>query len=156
VIYVVDTSTVIAVQVARTDTDACFIAMTGLVNESRLCFPNEVVEELERLGKDGPSLNWAKAVSNSRCHKGAPYNYTEWVLAEFGGLVDLTASATQESAAVYVAAQALQIRNNGNELAVVTEDIRDKPTRRCLLDACEHFDLPYLRMTEFLDDAQIP
>lgn len=155
-LYVVDTATLLTIQNERSDASECFDGMTDLVQESRLCFPAEVVEELGRLARGEQALVWAKAVAASRCNKGAPYSFTSWVLESCSGLVDETALATQEPAAPFVAAQAVQIRAEDNEVFVVTEDIREKPTRLCLRQACEQLDLPSMRLEEFLEDTNLP
>jgi hypothetical protein len=129
--------------------------MTDLVNESKLCFPTEVVEELERLAKAEAAFIWAKAVAGSRCHKGAPYNYTAWVLETCADIVDETALASQEPAAPFVAAQGVQLQDEDIEMTVVTEDVLEKPTRMCLWKACAELELPRMRLEDFLEDADL-
>lgn len=155
-LYVADSAAIIEVQNSRPNSSACFNGMTALVEESSLCFPDEVIEELGRLAKDEAGHVWARAVSGSRCHRGAPFNYVTWVLQECSGLVDATALASQEPAAVYVAAQALQLSNDGKEVAVVTEDVHEKPTRQCLAEACERLELSHTDLDGFLSQANIP
>jgi hypothetical protein len=155
-LYVVDTATLLTIQNDRPDGPQCFLGLTDLVNESRLCFPTEVVEELERLAKDEAALIWAKTAASARCHKGAPFNYVTWVLEVCEELADLSAPASQEPAAPYVAAQALELKTESVEIAVVTEDVLEKPTRKCLAQACEDLELAHVRLDRFLEETELP
>ena len=153
-VYVIDVSAVIAVQLQASDPDACFVRMIDLAGDGRLTFPNEVLDELERLARDEPALGWAKGVAPLREHKGAPYTYPAWVLSQFDVILDRTASASNEPSAVFVIAQALQLAES-RDVTVVTEDVREKPTRACLRDACERFNLRWIQVPEFLDETGI-
>lgn len=152
-LHVVDTASLLTIQNFREDAVDCFVGMTDLVKESQLCFPAEVIDELERLAKGESALVWAKAVSDSRCNKGASYNYTEWVLASCPTLLDDTALATQEPAAPFVAAQAVQLQSESHEVCVVTEDVLEKPTRMCLRQACAELGLTSIRLEDFLEEV---
>jgi rRNA maturation endonuclease Nob1 len=155
-LYVVDTAALLTIQNDRSDGPNCFLGLTDLINESKLCFPTEVVEELERLAKEEAALIWAKTAASARCHKGAPFNYVSWVLEVCEDLVDKSALASQEPAAPYVAAQALELKTENVEVTVVTEDVLEKPTRKCLLQACQDLELPYLRLDQFLNEVGLP
>lgn len=155
-LYVLDSATLLTIQNFRNDAADLFDGMTTLVQDSRLCFPPEVVEELRRLAHKEQALVWARAVPDSRCNKGAPDNYTSWVLYSCPTLVDGTALANQETAAPFVAAQAVQIRTEGGEASVVTEDIYEKPTRTCLWQACGDLGLPRIRLEDFLEEVSPP
>jgi hypothetical protein len=121
-----------------------------------LCFPGEVVEELERLAKEEAALIWAKTAASARCHKGAQFNYVSWVLEVCEDLVDKSALASQEPAAPYVAAQALELQTENVDVTVVTEDVLEKPTRKCLAEACDDLELPYVRVEQFLEETGLP
>jgi rRNA-processing protein FCF1 len=152
-LYVIDTAALLTIQNGRSDSANCFLGMTDLVNESKLCFPNEVVEELERLAREEEALVWAKTASSSRCHKGAPYNYVAWVLQACEDIADKSAHVSQEPAAPYVAAQALELKTENVEALVVTEDVLEKPTRKCLRQACEDLELPFIQLDQFFSQA---
>jgi Domain of unknown function (DUF4411) len=155
-LYVVDTAALLSIQNGRPDSANCFLGMTDLVNESRLCFPTEVVEELERLAKEEGALVWAKTAASSRCHKGAQYNYVAWVLETCEDIVDKSAQASQEPAVPYVAAQALELKTEKFDVSIVTEDILEKPTRMCLRQACEDLEIPHMRIQKFFEETNMP
>jgi hypothetical protein len=133
---------IVSVALVAPDPSAAFLGMTDLLGEGKLCFPNEVVEELERIARKEAPLMWAKGCSPSRTNKGAPYPFIEWVGQDFPDLVDATARDTQETGAVYVVAQALALKDANLGVTVVTNDIRAKPTRASTQEACVHFKIP--------------
>ena len=110
---------------------------------------------LERLAKGDPALTWAKAAAPNRAHKGASYLNIEFVAQDFEEIIDTSARDTQESAALYAVAQALELRDNDIEVTVVTEDRFPKPTRASVLEACQHFGLRCLSLREFLEEAEL-
>lgn len=148
--YVMDGPAIVSVAIAVPDPNKIYLGMTDLLEDGALCFPNEVLNELERTARNESSLVWARSCAASRAHKGAAYNFIEWVGHSFPDLVDTTARDTQEPGAVYVIAQALALLDAKLNVTVVTEDTRPKPTRACVLEACEHFDLRCLDLIEFL------
>lgn len=149
-IYVVDGPAIVSVPLIAPDPSAVFLGMTDLLNDGNLCFPNEVVDELERTARKESPLMWAKGCAPNRTNKGAPYRFIEWVGQDFPSLIDATARDTHETGAVYVVAQALALKEAKIAVSVVTNDIREKPTRASTLQACEHFKLPCLELAEFL------
>jgi hypothetical protein len=151
--YVIDGPAIVSVAIRVADPSQVYLGMTDLLDAGQLCFPNEVLEELERTARNEQPLVWARGCSPNRTHKGAAYNYIEWVGHDFPRLIDTTARDTQESGAVYVVAQALALDDAKVEVAVVSEDVLPKPTRASVHEACEHFELPRLRLLEFLDEA---
>jgi hypothetical protein len=149
-IYVLDGPAIVSVALVVPDPNAVFLGMTDLLNEGKLCFPNEVVEELERIARNEAPLVWAKGCAPSRTNKGAPYPFIEWVGQDFPDLIDTTARDTQESGAVYVVAQALTLEDANLSVTVVTNDVRAKPTRASTQQACQHFKIPCMELVDFL------
>jgi hypothetical protein len=149
-IYVLDGPAIVSVALVAPDPSTAFIGMTDLLNGGKLCFPNEVVDELERIARKEEPLVWAKGCAPSRTNKGAPYTFIEWVGQDFDDLIDTTARDTQESGAVYVIAQALALKDAGLAVTVVTNDVREKPTRASTQQACEHFKIPCMEVADFL------
>jgi hypothetical protein len=151
VIYVLDGPAIVSVPLVVPDPSGAFLGMTDLLSDGKLCFPNEVVVELERIARNEPPLVWAKGCAPNRAHKGAPYGFIEWVGRDFPSLIDPTARDTHESGAVYVVAQALALADADVSVTVVTNDVREKPTRASTLQACEHFELSCLELRDFLE-----
>jgi hypothetical protein len=152
VLFVVDATAIVSVPRLVGNPDEVFEGLSDAVADSDLCYCNEVLDELARIARDTDALNWARTNSVNRCHNGAGLNALEWVGHDFGEIVDVTTRDTQEPASQYVIAQALELRENKHEITVVTEDIREKPTRASLREACEHFRLPWINCLELLDE----
>jgi len=152
VLYVLDGPAVVSVPLEVDDANVVFLAMTDLLDNGDLCFCNEVVDELERTARGEPPLVWAKTAGPNRAHKGAAYDYWEWVAHKFEAIIDTTARDTQVSAALQVVAQALELRDAGRDVTVVSEDRRPKPTRASVLEVCEFFGLRCIALVEFLEE----
>jgi hypothetical protein len=151
-LYVIDAPAIVSVPLEVGDPNTVFLGMTRLLDDNCLCFSDDVVDELERTARGEQPLVWAKGAADKRAHKGASYNYVLWVGHDFPSIIDVTARDTQESAAMYVVAQALELRDAGHDVTVVSEDRYAKPTRASVLDACEHFGLPCIELVEFLSE----
>jgi hypothetical protein len=151
--YVVDAPALVSVPLQAPDPADVFTSMVEFVKNNELCYANEVVDELGRTARGEQPLMWAQACAGNRCNRGAAYNYAEWVGHDFPDIVDTTARDTQESAAPYVVAQALELRDAGLEVTVVTEDVHRKPTRASVREACEHFELRCITLGEFLAET---
>src|SRR4051794_734437 len=108
-LFVLDAPAIIAVGWEADDPDAAFDALTDVVQDGEACFADQVLDELGRLARRGTPYMWAGAVAGSGCPRGAAYNYLQWVVHDFSSVADLTSSQSQESAAAYVAAQALEV-----------------------------------------------
>jgi hypothetical protein len=148
--YVLDGPAIVSVPLQVANPSDVFLGLTDLLDARELCFCNEVLDELDRIAKGEPALVWARSSAPNRAHKGSAYRYSVWVGHDFRELTDTTARDTQESAATYVVAQALELRDAGEDVTVVSEDRRPKPTRASLLQACEHFGLLCISVREFL------
>jgi Domain of unknown function (DUF4411) len=148
--YVLDVSTINAISLDVPDPELVFDRLTDLVKEGTVCFSNEVIDELKRLAEGELAYTWAKAAGTARREKGAPYDYVQWVADNVRDLVD--EYAEYESAAPTVLAQACYLKADGQEVCVVTEDIRDKPTRISLGSGCAQAGIRSIRLQQFLEE----
>lgn len=155
VLYVLDGPAIVTVSLEVSDDNEVFMGLTDLLDDGEVCFCDEVVPELERLAKGDPALTWAKTAAPNRAYKGASYLTIEFVAQDFKEIIDTTARDTQESAALYVVAQALELRDNGVEVTVVSQDRHSKPTRASVLEACQHFGLPCITLLKFLEQVSL-
>lgn len=136
------------------DPNMVYDGLTDLVNKRQLCFCDEVVVELERIARREYPLTWAKGIAGNRTNRGAGYGSAVWVGHDFSSIVDPTAKASAESAALYVVAQAVEL-DKAADVTVVTEDLKEKPTRSCVRQACEHFNIRWLGLVEFLIEVDL-
>ena len=111
-----------------------FNYLTDLVRNGDLVFPDQVMDELERLALDEDPHVWARAVAGERFRKAADYSQVQWVLNQVRDLTD--SEAEYEVAAPYVVALARELIEDGHNCHIVTDDVHDKPTRIALTTAC--------------------
>lgn len=128
-----------------------FEALDDLIKDKRACFPDEVLEELERLARGEFTYTWTKAVATDRCDKGAAYKHVQSVAHLVPNLVD--ADAEHESSAVAVLAQARSLMLLRQDIVVVTEDVRPKPTRMALAEACQQLEVPWMPLPTCLSSC---
>lgn len=146
-IHILDAS---CINAAGRHSNAPFVldVLDDLIKDRQACFPDEVLLELERLAKGEFTYSWLKATSNNRFNKGAAYKHHQYVAHQVPSLVD--DDAQYESSAVAVLAQARDLSVTGLDVAVVTEDIRVKPTRTALSVACNQLGMPWMRLSDCL------
>jgi hypothetical protein len=131
-IWVIDTSSVIAVRRLQPASDApkVFAKLTELVQAGRLFFPAQVLTELERdAGKwkqigDGP-MEWARLVADAATRHGIPFaEVVTVVMPQVGEVLD--DDKAREEADPYVLGLAIHLRESGGNVTVVTEEHRDR------------------------------
>ena len=154
-LYVLDGSSIVSVPILVGDYNEAFIGMTDLLAGGDVCFCDEVIDELARTARNEQPYVWARTSAASRAHKGAQYPTIEYVVQDFDAIIDETARDTQEPAALYVVAQALELQRKGREVVVVSQDRMPKPTRASVLEACEHFELRCISLLEFLEEVDL-
>ncbi|MFI6599140.1 DUF4411 family protein [Nonomuraea sp. NPDC050536] len=148
--YVIDVSALNAVGHHRNG-PLIFDVLDDLVKAQQLCFPDEVLNELERLAKGEFTYSWTKATASDRLDKGAPYKYYQAVVHQVRELVD--EDAEHESSAATVAAQAKSLMADGYSVTVITEDIKSKPTRMPLALACDILEIPWIGIGHYLESC---
>jgi hypothetical protein len=151
-LYVADAFAINAVPDVALRDGEMFNVLTQMVEDGELVFPNEVIAGLERLARDEQPHVWARAVAQSRRHKGATYAQVQWVMRQVGTLVD--PDAEFESGGAFVVAQARELGQGGeDEVYVVTEDYMRKPTRMSLTEACDAVAIPHIRLRQCLTEC---
>jgi hypothetical protein len=147
--YVIDASAINHVGRQAT-APGVFDVLLEMIESHEMCFPDEVLDELERLAKGEHAYTWAKAAGASRLDRGAAYKHLVAVTHLVPALVD--AEAEYESSAPCVLAQARSLQLAGFSVRVVTEDVRDKPTRISLAAACAQLDMSWCAVSQCLRD----
>jgi Domain of unknown function (DUF4411) len=155
VVYVLDGSSIVSVPILIAEPNETFIELASMLDSGRICFCDEVVSELARTARGEAPYVWARTSAASRRYKGAQYPTIEYVAQEFAQIIDPGVSDTQECAALYVLAQALELARRGLQVTVVTEDRRPKPTRASVAQACEHFTLRCITLLDLLAELDL-
>lgn len=152
--WVLDGSAINHVARASANFNTTFAALTPLVVAGELTFCDQVVVELGRTAEGDAGSLWADTVKGQRVHETAPYATQRWVVQNVERIVD---TDDRYDCAAQVLAQARSLIENGaEELAVVTEDTEDKPTRRALSDACDALGIPWLGVPGMMAACAIP
>lgn len=129
-------------------------SIARFVEDERIVFCDEVVDELERIG-DESLVFMVRKMKGDRADPGAPYSVLRRVL-QLPGLVDEDADG--EEAGPSALAQALHLQERGEEVALVTDDVYDKPTRLSVAAGCKHFDIEWMlpwKCLESLSEADL-
>jgi len=134
---------------------AILTALSGQVAQARLFYPDEVFRELERQTHERARASdevfrWIEHSRARACSVPATLDRVKEVLSRVDGLVD--ADAVDEPADPYVLAQALELREMGGDVLVVTDDAGVKPGRTSLAAAAGVFRFPSLPMETYLAD----
>jgi hypothetical protein len=162
VVWVTDTSSIIEVRRATTVAvrPKTFAGMTKLVSEGRLVFPAEVLEELKRnTDPKAPDEQFKWANDNSgKAHAGAKcdLNDVKAVLKEVPTVLDPAKDSGAEEADPYVLAVARKLRAQGIDARIITQDIRDTPSKMSLSSAAGLLGIPCVPLRAFLTAESIP
>lgn len=156
-VRVIDTSAIInCKRVVRADAQwPLFEQLKALVEEGQLCFPRQVADELrQERHHDTPEV-WALYVGGLVKHAYEPDTaYVSQVMSLAGDVVD--PDAENDPGDPYVLAQALQVRESGHTVIVVTDDVIDRPPKISMATACGRFDPPlsWVSLTDFLSHVR--
>ncbi len=124
--------------------------MTPLVASGRVIIPMHVEREL-RPDAPHPDVPAAWAFAKARLgpvtREPSPERVRH-VLSVFPRLVD--PESEREDADPYVVALALELRDAGREVVVVTHDVKDRlPRKQSIKSACDHFGLAVMDLENF-------
>jgi hypothetical protein len=162
VVWVIDTSSIIAVrrQVTVAVRRNAFLRLTQLVNDGRLIYPPEVLDELERntdLKNPDDQYQWCNA-NASRAHALESCNYDDVraVLAEVPDVLDRDKESGVEEADPYVLALARKLRDAGVDARVVTQETKDTPMKMSMSTAAGILGIPCVPLRAFLNAEKIP
>lgn len=151
--WAIDGSAINRIAAESLNYNATFSALTELVEDGKLCFADEVIDELERTAENEPGALWAATVKGQRHHKGANMSTQAWVVRNVEDIVD---EGARNDAMPQVLAQVRALRQEGNNTTVVTEDLIAKPTRRALSDACVELGIDWVQVPDFMAACSVP
>lgn len=133
-----------------------FKSLEQLVSAGLIAMPIQVIREVsEIMHPDVPGV-WARGVQHLLVHPHEPdYAILEEVMAQVGDVVE--ADAPGDPADPYVLALALQLSRAEFEVAVVSDDIVDRPPiKLSIRSACHHLHLDHLTCTDYLAEIGGP
>lgn len=132
--------------------------MEILVNESRLVFPKQFVDELERWADPGsPDAQYAWAKKNEA--KATQYTPTldqvKEVLSIVPRVLDPDKDTGVEEADPFVLAIAVRLRLEGKDARIITEEKNDTPRKLSLRTAAGLMGVPSVPLMAFLQFENI-
>jgi hypothetical protein len=164
-VAIIDTSCPIKVKElfpAIADQHRVFKVLEERVRHGLLTYPSQVVDELERFAEgDFPAL-WAKSCQRHLKFGDPPEDYVKRVLKEASDLYRgrvrtvVDPNKTHEDADPYVVAEALYLKDQGRNVAVITNDRFDTPSRIAITTACKMLKLPFQTAQDFLRTLGFP
>jgi hypothetical protein len=162
VVWVIDTSSICEVRRATTVAvrKKTFAGLTQLVNDQRLVYPSEVLDELERntdLKNPDEQYEWAKAnatVAHARAV--CDLDDVKSVLAEVPTILDPEKESGVEEADPYVLAVARKLRASAVDARVITQESKDTPTKMSMSTAAGILGIPCVPLKAFLAAESIP
>jgi hypothetical protein len=152
-LYLIDASAFLELP-RQVDNEARVLDGLGeAIQRGAVSFPDAVVEEVSRLAREEHLGAWIKAIKSARVHRDASFKALGWVMHRAGGLVDKT--ATRESSPSHVVAMAIELRGDGVEVVIATEDMHAKPTRMCMREACDQFEVDRVYLRDCLEQLEL-
>ncbi len=153
-IHVLDSSSVIAIKttVQLDDQWELLKHLEALFLEGTVTFPTEVEAEMRSVDHpDAPGV-WACGVARqnrNRIGADPQEDYIDRVMEVAPDVID--PNKQRRDGDPYVLAQALELCANRFEVAVITEDRRDKADHCAMTTACERLSLAEMTLQDFLD-----
>jgi hypothetical protein len=159
VVWVIDTSSIIAVRrdVTVAVRRKAFERLTQLVNDGRLVYPPEVLDELKR-NTDPKSpdeqYQWCKDnAATAHALMSCDHDEVKAVLAEVPTVLDPEKESGAEEADPYVLALARKLRAAGVDARVVTQE---SPLKMSMSTAAGVLGIPCVPLKAFLVAESIP
>ncbi len=153
-LWVFDTSALIAIKsLPREKRPAVLEALSRLVKEGRLRMPDQVVAELERYSD--AVQEWAVEVQGIACSGSPTLDDTKDVLAIVPKILDPKKDAGVDEADPYVLAMARQIRLQGGEVRIVTQETKDNPEKMSLNTAAGILGIASVPLAGFMHVEEI-
>ncbi len=153
-VHVLDSSSLIAIKttVHLNDQWDLFKHLEALFLIGEVTFPAEVEAEMRSVQHpDAPGV-WACGVARQKRNRRAAEpqeEYIDLVMEVAPDVVD--PNKHHRDGDPYVLAQAVELRGDRFEIAVVTEDRKDKADHCAMTTACERLALPEMTLLNFLD-----
>jgi len=153
-VWVVDTSSIIEIRrrLTREDQRTVYVSLTALVDANHLVFPVQVLNELKRWANptgDDPPLKWTESVED-RAVSNPAWSTVAEVLRQVPEVLDPDKTSGAEEADPYILARALELKRDGRDVTVITEEKTNKPRKLSLSTAAGILKLPAVTMLPFL------
>lgn len=157
-VWILDTSALIDFkkQIPAASQWQAFKRLEELVVSGEVAMPRQVINEISRTAHPDLPGAWAPGVRNMlRYPEDVAYHHVQDVMKQAGDVVD--PNKTEEDADPWVAALALELREQGLDPVVVTTDSVDHlPIRIALTTACDRLGIQHVDSRAFLDAVGIP
>lgn len=163
-VYVIDTSSIIEIrrqfsQLGRADLKSVYEKIDPLVTAGKLQFPLQVYQELEfgrtnLKGLDDVPFEWIDQHRHMAIPDVKLFEYVRKVLAIAPNLVDADKVQGADEADPWVVGLELSLLQQGNRVAVITEDRRDRLNKMSIQSACGLLNIPAISMVAFLQFKQ--
>lgn len=159
-VWVVDTSSIIEIRrsVPNADRRHVFSRLSSLVNEGRLKFPRQVIEELRRSANPDardPLLEWAEQVESEACPTEPAYTKVKEVLSHVPDILDPNSDSGVDEADPYVLALARGLREQELDARIVTQETKDSPRKMSLNTAAGILGIPSVPLHGLLRAEEI-
>lgn len=155
-IWVIDTSSITEVRrcFPKPSQKLVYARLEVLVEAGHIIFPKEVQDELERainpkLNPDDLPLAWCRRVSPTAISNPA-IETVKAVLARVPTVLDPDKVVGPEEADPYVLARAVELKREGREACIITQEKNDKPNKLSLSSAAGILKLPAVTVIAFL------
>ena len=161
-IWVIDTVSVIHIRrqgFPQSVQPRIFSELDSRATSGTIVYPPEVLGELERAAEDIKSkghpdvpLTWAKKHELNGTRYGHLFDGAKAVLARVPNLIDPEKVSTNgiDDADPHVIALAVYLKNEGEDVTIITEDFNSTPKKTGLADAAGVFKIPCVRFRTFL------
>jgi uncharacterized protein DUF4411 len=159
-VWVIDTSSVTEVRrkVPRPEQPAVYRELEMLARQGHLVFPAQVLNELRRAHdkkrQDLP-LEWAERVEGDAISNPSLETVKNDVLAKVPEVLDPDKAGGPEEADPYILARAVELRRDGRNVTVITQEKTDKPGKLSLSTAAGLLLIPAVTMIPFLKSQGI-
>ncbi len=162
-LWVIDTSSIL--EVGRSFDQAAqlriYSDLTELVEGNSLVYPPEVYDELDRYSKvsndaSNSPIGWAKKNKSRATRFGHRYEELKEALGHprVRYVLDSEKIGVEE-ADPHILSLALFIKQKGSQVAVISEERRDRPNKLSVYTACGLLNIPCLRLERFLIQQNI-
>ncbi|WP_189169636.1 hypothetical protein [Pilimelia anulata] len=130
-----------------------FFALAEMIQSEELALCEQLCTELERVSNKGQAHLFVKQGKGQSLNRGADYNRVRVVMARHQFIDPMD---HREYCAPYVLAQALELRDEGHRVVVITEDrFRKVPPLVSMAQAAESEQLATLGTAAFLGNKGI-
>lgn len=155
-VWVIDTSSITEIRrrLTRADQVTVYTSLTLLVTGGHLVFPAEVLDELKRGSNPSSSredlpFEWCKSVAGTASLNPSLVTVKE-VLGQVPDVLDPDKPRGAEEADPYILALAVELKRNGQDASIITQDKTDKPKKLSLSSAAGILKIPAVAVLAFL------